>query len=118
MITIGKSRDVPPRTYHDGEAVRHANKRVLIGPKQNAPNFAMRKFTIGKGGCSPFHQHPWEHEVYVLAGRGAVRTADGSHPVEPGDFAFVPPNDEHQFINDGDEALEFLCIVPLVGEDG
>ena len=118
MVHIERSQDVQARLYNDGENARHAEKRVLVGPKENAPNFSMRKFTIGVGGCSPFHTHPWEHEVYFLAGRGEVRFAGGSRSVEPGDFAFVPPDDEHQFVNTGDDAFEFLCIVPLAGEDG
>jgi len=119
MVIIGKSNDVEPRTYHDGEKVRNADKRVLVGPRQGAPNFSMRKFTLGRGGCSPYHTHPWEHEVYILSGLGEVRFAGGgSQDVEPGDYAFVPPNDEHQFANRGDEPFEFLCMVPLEGEDG
>lgn len=118
MVYIGRSQDVEARLYHDGTSVRHAEKRVLVGPNENAPSFSMRKFTLGKGGCSPYHAHPWEHEVYILAGRGEVRFAGGSRSVEPGNFAFVPPNDEHQFVNSGDSVFEFLCMVPLVGEDG
>ena len=56
--------------------------------------------------------------VYILAGKGEVRYAEGSQAVGPGDFAYVPPNDEHQFVNTGDGVFEFLCMVPLVGEDG
>jgi quercetin dioxygenase-like cupin family protein len=118
MVYIGRSQDVEARLYHDGTSVRHAEKRVLVGPNENAPSFSMRKFTLGKGGCSPYHAHPWEHEVYILAGRGEVRFAGGSRSVEPGNFAFVPPNDEHQFVNSGDGVFEFLCMVPLAGEDG
>lgn len=118
MVLIGSSKNVPPRTYHDGDKVRHAEKRILIGPSDHAPHFSMRKFTIGAGGCSPYHTHAWEHEVYVLAGQGEVRFAGGSRSVSPGDFAFVPPHDEHQFVNAGNEPFEFLCIVPLQGEDG
>ena len=118
MVLVGKSQDVAPRTYHDGEKVRHVEKRVLVGPNQSAPVFSMRKFTVGAGGCSPYHTHPWEHEVYILTGKGQVRHATGSIDVEPGDFAFVPPNEEHQFVNAGDGVLEFLCMVPLEGEDG
>jgi quercetin dioxygenase-like cupin family protein len=118
MVHIGRSRDVEARTYDDGEKARRAEKRVLVGPRENAPNFSMRKFTIGKGGCSPYHKHPWEHEVYVLAGRGEVRFAGGRRAVGPDDFAYVPPNDEHQFVNTGEGAFEFLCVVPLEGEDG
>ena len=118
MVLVGHSNDVDARVYHNGEVVRHVEKRVLVGPNNNAPNFSMRKFTVGASGCSPYHTHPWEHEVYVLAGRGEVRFAGGSQAVGPGDFAFVPPNDEHQFVNVGDEPFEFLCMVPLDGEDG
>ncbi len=118
MVYIGRSQDIETRLYHDGTNVRHTEKRVLVGPDENAPNFSMRKFTIKKGGCSPYHTHPWEHEVYILGGRGEVRFPGGSRSVEPGDFAFVPPNDEHQFVNSGDGVFEFLCVVPLAGEDG
>jgi len=118
MIHIGRSQDVEPRVYHDGTNVRHAEKRVLVGPDENAPTFSMRKFTLGKDGCSPYHTHPWEHEVYVLSGQGEVRFSGGSQAVRPGDFAFVPPNDEHQFVNSGADPFEFLCVVPLAGEDG
>jgi quercetin dioxygenase-like cupin family protein len=118
MVYIARSQDVKARLYHDGTSVRDAEKRVLVGPDENAPNFSMRKFTIKKGGCSPYHTHPWEHEVYMLGGQGEIRFAGGSQAVEPGHFAFVPPNEEHQFVNSGDGVFEFLCIVPLAGEDG
>jgi len=117
MVIIGRSMDVEPRKYHDGETVLNAEKRVLVGPKDDAP-FSMRRFTIGVGGCSPYHTHPWEHEVYILSGKGQVKFAGGSQDVGPGDFAYVPSNDEHQFVNTGDGVFEFLCMVPLEGEDG
>ncbi len=118
MITIRKSDDVEPRIYDDGKTAKNVEKRVLVGPKDHAPGFSMRKFTVGAGGCSPYHTHPWEHEVYILSGQGEVRFAGGSQPVGPGDVAFVPPNDEHQFANTSDAPFEFLCMVPLEGEDG
>ncbi len=116
MVTIGKSRDVDPIVYDDGETVRKTHKQLLIGADDGAVNFAMRRFTLEPGGHTPDHTHPWEHEVYVLAGRGEVVFSDGSAPVEPGDFAFVPPMDEHQFVNTGDVPFEFLCVVPMEGE--
>jgi len=118
MVLIGKSGETEPRLYHDGKNARHVEKRILVGPNESAPNFAMRKFTVGDGGCTPYHTHPWEHQVYVLAGKGEVRFAGGRQTVEPGDYVFVPPDDEHQFVNAGDGVFEFLCIVPLKGEDG
>ncbi len=118
MVIVQQSRQVTPREYPDTDNVRHVKKRTLIGPHNGAPNFSMRRFTVGSGGCSPYHTHPWEHEVYVLSGRGEVRFSGGSREVETGDFVYVPPNDEHQFVNAGTDVFEFLCMVPLEGEDG
>jgi len=117
MVLIGRSDQVEPRAY-DGDKVRDVEKRILVGPRNEAPNFSMRKFTVGIGGHTPRHTHPWEHEVYVLSGHGTVEHVDGSEKVAAGDFVYVPPNDEHQFRNAGAEPFEFLCMVPLDGEDG
>ena len=118
MVLIDKSDNVEPRVYNDGDKVKNVEKRVLIGPENDAPNFSMRKFTLQLGGHTPYHTHAWEHEVYVLAGSGVVKFADGFKPVAAGDYVFVPPNDEHQFKNVGADPFEFICIVPLEGEDG
>ncbi len=86
--------------------------RSLIGEEDGAPNFHMRQFNVAPGGHTPKHQHDWEHEVYILAGRGVVPTTDGERQVAPGDCVFVEPGELHQFINTGDEELKFLCLVP------
>ena len=116
MVIIGKSCAVESVDLHNGETVFHASKQVLIGPKQGANNFVMRLFTLGEGGCSAYHTHPWEHEVFILSGSGTVKSAHGSTPVSARDFVFVPSNDEHQFLNAGSEPFEFLCLVPPSGE--
>jgi len=116
MIVIGKSRAVPALDLSDGKTVVNAKKRVLIGPDQGAATFIMRLFTVGEGGFSPYHTHPWEHEAFVLSGEGIVKGAHGETPVHSGDFIFVPPNEEHQFLNSGKEPFEFLCIIPKAEE--
>ncbi|MDD5646150.1 MAG: cupin domain-containing protein [Candidatus Bipolaricaulis sp.] len=118
MLTIDNTSRVAARVYDDASTVRGVEKRVLIGPKNGAPRFVMRHFRLTKGGHSPHHAHPWEHEVYILAGRGTVRFSGGSRPVGPGDFVYVPPMDEHEFANAADAPLEFLCVVPTEGDDG
>jgi quercetin dioxygenase-like cupin family protein len=116
MVKIGKSLNVESVVYDDGETVRGTEKRLLISPADGQTTFAMRRFTIGVGGHTPYHTHPWEHQVFVLSGSGEVRSADGATPVESGDYAFVPPMDEHQFVNTGDGPFEFICVVPPDGE--
>ncbi len=118
MIIVRAKEAVAARAYEAPPAVRGVQKRVLIGPKQGAPHFVMRHFTIAPHGHSQEHAHPWEHEVYVLSGRGRVRYDDGAVDVGPGSFVFVPPMDKHQFQSAGDEPFEFLCVVPLNGDDG
>jgi quercetin dioxygenase-like cupin family protein len=86
--------------------------RWLIGEGENAPNFAMREFEVEPGGHTPKHFHDYEHEVYVLAGKGTIVDGDQERPLAAGDVVFVSPNDVHQFKNTGGEAMRFLCLIP------
>jgi quercetin dioxygenase-like cupin family protein len=63
---------------------------------------------------SPRHTHDWEHEVFVLAAKGKVYGGGREVDLEPGYTAFVPPMEEHQFWNTGDEVLRFVCLIPLM----
>jgi quercetin dioxygenase-like cupin family protein len=91
----------------------HACKvRWLIGEKEKAPTFAMREFEVSPGGHTPKHFHDYEHEVYVLAGRGTIVDGDMEQPLSAGDVVFIAPNDVHQFRNTGSEPMRFLCLIP------
>lgn len=89
--------------------------RVLVGAKDDAPNFAMRQFQVSPGGHTPFHQHDYEHEVIIQSGSGLVRWGDSAQaqPIGVGDVLFIPANELHQFANDGAESLKFICLVPV-----
>ena len=86
--------------------------RWLIADRDGAENFHLRLFAVAAGGKTPLHAHPWEHEVYILDGRGNVIYEGMEHQFTAGDVIFVPPGAEHSFINTGTANLEFLCIVP------
>ncbi len=86
--------------------------KVLIGHDQGAPNFVMRIFEIAPKGHTAYHTHPWEHEVYVIEGNGAVKQKGKEYMIEKGSFVLVKPDEEHQFINKGDSPLKFICVVP------
>lgn len=110
-MKIHKADDVPLADGVPPEA-KGVEMRLLIHRAEGAPNFYMRQFTVAPEGFTPRHRHDWEHEVYVLSGRGEACTPDGPHPLKAGDCIFVPPREEHQFRNTGDEPLKFLCLVP------
>ncbi len=86
--------------------------RWVISQNDGAPHFAMRVFELQPGSGSPHHRHAWEHEVFILAGKGVLRIEEGEHPLEPGTAVFVPEGMVHQFYNDGDQVLRFLCLIP------
>lgn len=86
--------------------------RWLLGQPEGVPNFAMRQFEVEPGGFTPRHQHPYEHEVFVLEGEGVVYAGDQPHPLRPGDVVYVQPDEIHQFRNTGAGPLKFLCLIP------
>ena len=86
--------------------------RWLITKEMGAENFEMRLFEMAAGGHSPYHNHPWEHEVYILEGEGLVVSEDLERPFGTGDVIFIPQNEKHQFKNTDEKTVKFLCIIP------
>ena len=71
----------------------------------------MRLFRVAPKGYTPYHTHPWEHEVYVLNGNGVLVGETEEHALETGTAVFVPADVKHRF-RAGGEGLAFLCCVP------
>jgi quercetin dioxygenase-like cupin family protein len=99
-------------TTPEEQGVEGVTMRILMSPDQGAPHFTMRVFEVTPGGHTPLHTHEWEHEVFVLAGRGAVVQNGEETLLEPDSFVLVLPNEKHQFVNKGDEVFRFICVVP------
>jgi len=88
--------------------------QYLITDKQGAKKFHMRIFTIEPHESTPPDQHIYEHEVFVLKGRGRLLTVTGNDrrevEIKEGDAIFIESNEIHKFFNDNDEPLIFLCV--------
>lgn len=96
------------------EGAKNVSVRVVFGPADEAPTFAMRVFELAAGGHTPFHTHPFEHEAVILTGDIAVVTEKGPIPVKVGDCILVKPNEKHQFKNQSDtQPASFMCLVPI-----
>jgi len=108
---IKRNRSDAETVRFDGGEYRGCSMRRLITEDDGAPSFSMRVFTLDPGGFTPFHAHEHEHEVYVLAGKGTMRTDKEEIAVRPGDSILLGPFDQHQF-SAGDSGLEFICCVP------
>ncbi|MCG8483541.1 MAG: cupin domain-containing protein [Clostridia bacterium] len=98
-----------------GAEVRNAAMKVLVSPQEGWEGHVMRMIELGKDGFSPRHTHDWPHINYVVKGKGKVHIDGVDYRIEEGSYAYVPSNALHQFINTGDDALEFICIVPEEG---
>ncbi|MFB0547143.1 MAG: cupin domain-containing protein [Anaerolineae bacterium] len=115
MLQVHHFQEIESQETEYGEGV---TVRWVIGEDHGAPHFAMRIFDVQPGQATGFHSHWWEHEVFVLAGTGSVKTKDKQQPIREGTVVFVPGGMDHQFINEGDDLLRFICCVPLPWLEG
>lgn len=104
-----ESHEQSPMPMAGAEQVK---MRMLIGPDDGAANFHMRHFEVAPGGFSPHHQHNYEHEILILSGQGVAKSEQGDRPFKAGDVIYVAPNEQHQFLNNGDSPLQFICLIP------
>jgi len=95
----------------DVAAGKDTKIQVLISSKEG-PNFALRKFSMQKGGGMPRHTNTVEHEQYVLRGQATITIGDETHHVKTGDVVFIPEGVIHSYQNPSEEPFEFLCIIP------
>ena len=85
--------------------------QILLGPADGAPNFAIRRFTMGPGGGMPVHTNQVEHEQFVLRGRAAVGIGTETFQVSAGDVLYIPAGVPHYYRVE-EAPFEFLCMVP------
>jgi len=95
------------------EEVSGVFKREVITAADGAPHFCMRVFEVEPGSSTPSHSHQWEHEVFILSGRGVLVGEQGAIPIGKDNVVFVAPNEPHCFVNNGNEPLCFICVIPL-----
>ncbi|MBE9470779.1 MAG: cupin domain-containing protein [Chloroflexi bacterium] len=100
-------REVPAEAVGEGITIRW-----VIGRPEGAPNFAMRVIEFQPGAVFETHQHPFEHEIFVLEGEGAVEGPGGEIPMRPGVALYVPPDEPHGYRNTGEGTLRFICVIP------
>lgn len=67
----------------------------------------------------PLHAHHVSEEaLFVLSGRGQVRTPEGLTAIGPGDYVAFPAGGlAHQLVNDGTEPLIYLGLAATQGVD-
>lgn len=101
-------REVPAESAADGITIRW-----VIGKPEGAPNFAMRVIEFQPGAVFETHQHPFEHEIFVLEGEGVAWGSGGVEvSMRPGVALYVAPDEPHGYRNVGEGVLRFICVIP------
>jgi len=91
--------------------------RWLIGRQTGAKTYAMRLFEIAPGGIVPLHDHPEEHEIFVLKGEAKL-IGDLEGTAKKDDVVYVPSNVPHGYDNrEGKEIFRFICVIPLLNDE-
>lgn len=108
MVSVHPSAQVEAREVAAGRA---AQVQVLIGEKEGAPHFAMRKFRMGVGGGMPMHTNSVEHQQYVLKGRARIGIGEEVYEVQADDVLLIPAGVPHSY-EVIEAPFEFLCMVP------
>ena len=106
------ANSVQEKVIHPGVSIKWLIKR-----EDGAPSFEMRLLVLEKDCSTTGRPHPFEHEVFVTAGKGKIAGDGETIAVTAGDAILINPNEKHQIINSGDEPLEFICIIPNGKED-
>ena len=105
---LGRAYDsVPEEQVSEGITIRW-----VISQPEGAPNFAMRVIEFAPGAIFEQHQHPFEHEIFVLAGEGVAEGPEGTMTMRPGMALYIPPDEPHGYRNLGQDPLRFICVIP------
>lgn len=109
-----KHLDDIPKELPTLDGTHGCTRGWLINQKDGAEHYAMKFFQLEPGGRIPLHAHEdTEHEIFIVEGEGIVHDGDTEIPVVSGDAIFVKPREQHSFINNSNETLKFICVVPI-----
>ncbi len=63
------------------------------------------------------HNHPEEHQMYIMKGPIILIDGDGAETtVKSDDFVYMPPNELHGYKNTNNFTVSFLCGIPKLSK--
>jgi len=110
-VTVKQAGEVVPADLGQDEDMRGVDLLPLITEADGAGHFSMRLLKVSPEGYTPFHVHPWEHEVFVVRGSGEVVVESERVPIRTGTVVYVPAGERHRF-RAGGEGMDFICCIP------
>ncbi|WP_348613287.1 cupin domain-containing protein [Halobaculum rarum] len=95
-----------------GESVGWRRKKLAAAAGGEDLGCSLYELPAGKRAW-PYHYHAGNEEaLYVLAGEGTLRHADGTSALRAGDYVALPAGEDgaHRVINDSEGALRYLTV--------
>jgi quercetin dioxygenase-like cupin family protein len=85
--------------------------RWLITHRDGAKNFSMRLITIPHGKSTPNHAHDYEHEIFVIEGKGEAELNGEIISADSDSFIFIPGGVKHTIRAKSD--MKMICVIPV-----
>lgn len=103
-----KNRDnLSPYTTKDTSEIREF---FNPGITKNCKNLSLAEATLPSGCSTQKHMHPKAEEIYyVLSGSGLLTIGEESQQLLAGDAVLIPSGAPHEFLNNSEADLRFLC---------
>ena len=80
---------------------------------EEASHFMLRRFELVKSAQIGVHQHPEEHQMFILTGPIILIDGEGAETrANTGDFVYMPPEELHGYKNPNEFTVSFLCGIP------
>lgn len=97
--------------------------QTLASRAGNIQSFEVWQQSLGPGAATPLHRHDCEEVIIFTGGNGIMRHGGVETPCTAGTVLLCQPNELHQIVNNGSEALSLYGIlalspVPVVDEHG
>lgn len=92
------------------QGARGLGVRPLINKPDGAQAFSMSVLELEPAGYTPEHSHEREEQLFVISGKGELKTAEGSSVLQAEDSVFFPSHEVHQVLNSGDSPLLVLVV--------
>lgn len=107
-VLVRRSDDIPVESVAAGSATT----RQVLTERGEGSGFHMRRFSIAPGGSMPRHRNLVEHQQVVLGGAATIGIGEETFQVRAGDVVHIPGGTPHWYRTEGDQAFEFLCVIP------
>ena len=111
---VVKEANARPLNIEEPGAEGMTMKWLTADDNERSPRYCIRKVVLEPEGRTPPRQTEWEHQLYVVSGRGRLIEEELETKLHSGSTVLVRPNLWFRIVNAGAEKFEYLDIIPSI----